>query len=46
MKILAFSDLHCDEEAANRIVTAALEADLVIGAGDFAQTLNWIEVQT
>ncbi|MFQ6547117.1 metallophosphoesterase family protein [Aestuariibius sp. 2305UL40-4] len=37
MKILAFSDLHLDKEAAEAIVAAAEDADLVIGAGDFAQ---------
>jgi len=37
MKILAFSDVHCGFAACNAIVAAAAEADLVIGAGDFAQ---------
>ena len=37
MKILAFSDVHCDLDACARIVQAASGADLVIGAGDFAQ---------
>lgn len=37
MKLLAFSDLHCDLDAASRLVTAGRQADLVIGAGDFAQ---------
>lgn len=37
MKILAFSDVHCDLEACERLVYAAEDADLVIGAGDFAQ---------
>lgn len=37
MNILAFSDLHCDQAAAGRLVEAAQAADLVIGAGDFAQ---------
>ncbi len=37
MKILAFSDLHLDETAARAILEAAPEADLVIGAGDFAR---------
>ncbi|WP_108260393.1 metallophosphoesterase family protein [Mangrovicoccus ximenensis] len=36
MKILAFSDLHCDRIAAERLVEASAEADLVVGAGDFA----------
>ena len=43
MKILAFSDLHCDLEAATRLVEAAKDADLVIGAGDFAQMHQGLE---
>ncbi len=50
MRILAFSDLHCDANAAKAIVDAAKDADLVIGAGDFAQrreglaeTMVWLE---
>lgn len=38
MKIFAFSDLHLDEAAAGRVLAAAGEADLLIGAGDFAQS--------
>ncbi len=36
MRLLAFSDLHCDRIAAERLVEASAGADLVIGAGDFA----------
>lgn len=36
MKILAFSDLHCDLEQAARLSAMSEEADLVVGAGDFA----------
>jgi Icc-related predicted phosphoesterase len=36
VKILAFSDLHCDLEQGKRLVEMAAEADVVIGAGDFA----------
>ena len=36
MRILAFSDLHRDTNAAHAIVAAAASADIVIGAGDFA----------
>ena len=36
MKILAFSDLHRDLETAESLVRKASEADLVVGAGDFA----------
>lgn len=36
MKLLLFSDLHCDVRAARRLVQAARNVDVVIGAGDFA----------
>ncbi len=36
MKLLAFSDIHRDLDACAAIVAAAEEADMVIGAGDFA----------
>jgi Icc-related predicted phosphoesterase len=36
MKLLLFSDLHCDVDAARRMVALASQADAVIGAGDFA----------
>lgn len=36
MRILAFSDLHRNRHAATRIVEAAKDADVVVGAGDFA----------
>lgn len=35
-RILAFSDMHRSRRCAAEIVEAAVEADLVIGAGDFA----------
>ena len=35
MKILAFSDLHCDVVAAQKIVEESVSAEIVIGAGDF-----------
>ncbi len=37
MKILAFSDVHCDHAACEALVAVAGQADLIIGAGDFAQ---------
>ena len=37
MKLLAFSDLHVDVAAARALVESGRVADLVIGAGDFAQ---------
>ena len=36
MKILAYSDLHRSVKFTHQIVNAAREADLVIGAGDYA----------
>lgn len=43
MKILAFSDLHCDEAQAARLVEMSAEADVVIGAGDFASVHEGLE---
>jgi Icc-related predicted phosphoesterase len=36
VKLLAFSDLHRDKERAERLVELASEADVVVGAGDYA----------
>jgi Icc-related predicted phosphoesterase len=36
VKLLAFSDLHCDLGRAAHLVAASERADVVIGAGDFA----------
>lgn len=36
MKILAFSDLHRDKRATELIVEASADADVLVGAGDFA----------
>jgi Icc-related predicted phosphoesterase len=36
MKLLAFSDLHRDRDRAERLVELAREADVVLGAGDYA----------
>jgi uncharacterized protein len=36
MKILAFSDLHRDRARADAILAASVDADVVVGAGDFA----------
>ena len=40
MRLLAFSDLHCDLEGASELAERASEADIVIGAGDFASVHN------
>ena len=36
MKFLCFSDLHRDADAAKKLVELAADADVIIGAGDFA----------
>jgi Icc-related predicted phosphoesterase len=36
MRLLCFSDLHLDIEARDAILARADEADLIVGAGDFA----------
>lgn len=36
MRLLLLSDLHRNVKAARRLVTLAREADIVVGAGDFA----------
>ncbi len=36
MKLLCFSDLHCDRAAAENLVLLSEKADILVGAGDFA----------
>lgn len=36
MKLLVFSDIHRDQARAERLVELAREADVVVGAGDYA----------
>ncbi len=43
MRILAFSDLHRDLSQAAELVATADEADVVIGAGDFASVHEGLE---
>ena len=43
MRILAFSDLHRDLDQAAKLVEMAAEADVVIGAGDFASVHEGLE---
>ena len=43
MRILAFSDLHCDLDQAGRLAAMAADADLVVGAGDFASIHQGLE---
>ncbi len=43
MKLLAFSDLHRDLSQAAKLVEMSAEADVVIGAGDFASVHEGLE---
>jgi Icc-related predicted phosphoesterase len=43
VKLLAFSDLHRDLDQAARLVEMSADADLVIGAGDFASIHEGLE---
>ena len=43
MKLLAFSDLHRDLDQAARLVEMSTDADVVIGAGDFASVHEGLE---
>jgi uncharacterized protein len=43
MKILAFSDLHRDLEQGAQLVEMSADADVVIGAGDFASMHEGLE---
>lgn len=43
VKLLAFSDLHRDLDQAAKLVEMAADADVVIGAGDFASVHNGLE---
>jgi Icc-related predicted phosphoesterase len=43
VKLLAFSDLHRDRGQAKRLVELAQQADIVIGAGDFASVRMGIQ---
>ena len=43
MKFLCFSDLHRNLEAAAKLVEFACDADVVIGAGDFATRRQGVE---
>lgn len=44
LKLLLFSDLHCDAAAAGRLVARSQEADIVICAGDLATTRRRLNV--
>ena len=44
MKLLLFSDLHCDTAAARRLVELAGDVDVVVGAGDFGNVRRGIQI--
>jgi Icc-related predicted phosphoesterase len=43
MRLLLFSDLHCDLTTARRLAARSSEADVVIGAGDFGTARRGVE---
>ena len=43
MKLLVFSDLHRDRDAARSLVERSVEADILVGAGDFAVMRHGID---
>ncbi len=43
MKLLLFSDLHCDTRAARRLVERSAGVDVVVGAGDYATARRGLE---
>lgn len=44
MKLLLFSDLHADVEAAERLVALGADADVWVGAGDFGNLRRQVSV--
>ena len=44
MKLLLFSDLHADAQAAHRLVQRAGAADVLVGAGDFGNVRRQLRV--
>ncbi len=44
MKLLLFSDLHCDAEAARRLVALAGDAELLIAAGDLGNIRRGVSI--
>src|SRR5579884_573721 len=43
MRMLVFSDLHRDEQRAERLVERSREVDVVVGVGDYATMHNGLE---
>jgi uncharacterized protein len=44
MRLLVFSDLHCDAALARRLADRAGEVDVLVGAGDFASVRRRLNV--
>jgi Icc-related predicted phosphoesterase len=44
MRLLLFSDLHCDVAAARRLAARADRADVLVGAGDFGNVRSGVRV--
>jgi Icc-related predicted phosphoesterase len=44
MKLLLFSDIHVDQDAARALVRLAADADILVGAGDFGNLRRQAEV--
>ena len=44
MKLLLFSDLHCAGAAARALAAQARDADVLVGAGDFANMRRGLEI--
>jgi uncharacterized protein len=44
MKLLLYSDLHADVQAAHRLVQRARAADVLVGAGDFGNVRRQVQV--
>jgi Icc-related predicted phosphoesterase len=43
MRLLLFSDLHCDASAASRLVRHSRDVDVVVGAGDFGNVRQQLD---
>ena len=43
MRLLAFSDLHVDDDQARRLAERSADADVVVGVGDFASVHSGLE---
>jgi uncharacterized protein len=44
VKLLLFSDLHCDDAAAQRLVDRSRSVDVLVGAGDFGNIRRGIDI--